>query len=79
MSTERQRMLAGGMYDPQDADLTAVPTSGNGSGTPSLLGAGLIVGGILVFLGVGLLLRLRLRNRNPKHGGQLPTSFYPAN
>lgn len=23
MSTERQRMLAGGMYDPQDADLTA--------------------------------------------------------
>jgi hypothetical protein len=62
-----------------DADLAAVPTSGNGSGTPSLLGAGLIVGGILVFLGVGLLLRLRLRNRNPKHGGQLPTSFYPAN
>jgi hypothetical protein len=31
--------------------------------TPSLLGPGLIVGAVLVFIGVGLLLRLRLRNR----------------
>ena len=61
-----------------EADVAAVPTSGTDSGTPSLLGAGLIVGGILVFLGVGLLLRLRMRGRAPKHGSQLPTGFYPA-
>jgi hypothetical protein len=30
---------------------------------PSLLGPGLIIGAVLVFLGVSLLLRLRLRNR----------------
>jgi hypothetical protein len=57
------------------ADIAAVPTAG--SGTPSLLGPGLIIGGILVFLGVGLLLRLRMRNRDPK-GGQVPTGFYPT-
>jgi hypothetical protein len=62
-----------------DTDLAAVPASGADSGTPSLLGAGLIIGGILVFLGVGLLLRLRMRNRAPKHSAQLPTGFYPAN
>jgi hypothetical protein len=62
-----------------EVDVASVPTSGSDSGTPSLLGAGLVVGGILVFLGVGLLLRLRLRSRTPKHSSQLPTSFYPAN
>jgi hypothetical protein len=62
-----------------EAEVAAVPTSGQDSGTPSLLGVGLVVGGILVFLGVGLLLRLRLRGRTPKHSGQLPTGFYPAN
>jgi len=56
-------------------DIAAVPTSG--SGTPSLLGPGLIVGGILVFLGVGLLLRLRMRSRDTKQT-QLPTGFYPT-
>lgn len=61
-----------------DADVAAVPAAGD-SGTPSLLGAGLIVGGILVFLGVGLLLRLRMRSRTPKHGSQVATGFYPAN
>ncbi|MEU8614532.1 hypothetical protein AB0C29_41755 [Actinoplanes sp. NPDC048791] len=61
-----------------DVDVAAVPTGSN-SGTPSLLGAGLIVGGILVFLGVGLLLRLRMRGRAPKHGTELPTGFYPTN
>ncbi|MGW4944122.1 hypothetical protein ACWEOZ_21340 [Actinoplanes sp. NPDC004185] len=61
-----------------DVDIAAVPTSGSNSGTPSLLGAGLIVGGILVFLGVGLLLRLRMRGRAPKHSGELPTGFYPS-
>ena len=61
-----------------DVDVAAVPTGSN-SGTPSLLGAGLIVGGILVFLGVGLLLRLRMRGRAPKHGSDLPTGFYPTN
>jgi hypothetical protein len=67
--------------DPTDteADVAAVPASGSDTGTPSLLGAGLIVGGVLVFLGVGLLLRLRMRSRTPKHSTQLPTGFYPAN
>lgn len=32
-------------------------------GVPSLLGPGLVIGAVLVFLGVSLLLRLRLRNR----------------
>jgi len=62
-----------------EAEIAAVPASGNDTGTPSLLGAGLIIGGILVFLGVGLLLRLRMRSRQPQAGNQLPTGFYPAN
>ena len=62
-----------------EAEIAAVPASGNDTGTPSLLGAGLIVGGILVFLGVGLLLRLRMRTRQPQAGSRLPTGFYPAN
>jgi len=45
-------------------------------GVPSLLGPGLIIGALLVFAGVGLLLRIRLRNRAPKHQ-QMPTGFYP--
>jgi hypothetical protein len=36
------------------------------SGIPSLLGPGLIVGAVLVFLGVALLLRIKLRNRGAK-------------
>jgi hypothetical protein len=50
------------------------------SGTPSVLGPGLIVGGVLVFIGVALLLRIRSRNRkNPAwqtETQQLPTGFY---
>jgi hypothetical protein len=65
--------------DDKDVDVAAVPASGTDTGTPSLLGAGLIVGGILVFLGVGLLLRLRMRGRAPKHSSELPTGFYPTN
>jgi hypothetical protein len=63
--------------DPAESEdgLAAVPASD--SGTPSLLGPGLIVGGILVFLGVGLLLRLRMRSREVKRH-QAPTGFYPA-
>lgn len=64
--------------DTQD-NVAAVPASGAGGGTPSLLGAGLIVGGVLVFLGVGLLLRLRLRGRKTVGAHELPTGFYPAN
>lgn len=43
--------------------ISQVPASAN-SDTPSLLGAGLIVGAVLIFLGVGLLMRLRLRSRD---------------
>ncbi|GIF01889.1 hypothetical protein [Paractinoplanes rishiriensis] len=53
------------------------------AGTPSLLGPGLIIGAVLVFLGVALLLRLRTRNRPEQqpawqaHTQTLPTGFYP--
>jgi hypothetical protein len=48
--------------------------------SPSLLGPGLIVGGLLVFLGVGLLLRLRMRSRRGggSRRGLPPTSFHPT-
>ncbi|GAB1691270.1 hypothetical protein [Krasilnikovia sp. M28-CT-15] len=46
-------------------------------GSPSLLGPGLIVGALLVFAGVGLLLRLRTRNRLAAQQ-TMPTRFYPA-
>jgi uncharacterized membrane protein len=46
-------------------DLAADRAASEG-GVPSLLGPGLIVGAVLVFLGVGLLLRLRMRNRAPR-------------
>jgi hypothetical protein len=57
-------------------DLSANPVSSEG-GVPSLLGPGLIIGALLVFAGMGLLLRIRLRNRAPKHQ-QMPTGFYPT-
>jgi hypothetical protein len=48
-------------------DLAANRAAAEG-GVPSLLGPGLVVGAVLVFLGVSLLLRLRLRNRGaPAH------------
>lgn len=45
--------------------------------SPSLLGPGLIIGGLLVFAGVAILLRLRLRSRG-RPRGLPPTSFYPT-
>jgi hypothetical protein len=57
-------------------DLSAASASG---GVPSLLGPGLIVGAVLVFAGIGLLLRIRLRNRGARHSRrQMATRFYPA-
>jgi hypothetical protein len=61
-------------------DLSANPAS-KADNIPSLLGPGLIIGAILVFLGVGLLLRLRMRNKDPKdrpQQHQMPTGFYPS-
>jgi hypothetical protein len=56
--------------------IAAVPTSRAGSDA-GLLGAGLIVGAVLMFLGVGLLLHLRLRNRrSDRAAAQQP--FHPA-
>ncbi len=48
--------------------------------SPSLLGPGLVIGGLLVLLGVGLLLRMRRRSRRDPRGtaGFPPTSFYPT-
>jgi hypothetical protein len=48
--------------------------------SPSLLGPGLIIGGLLVLLGVGLLFRMRRRSRRDPRGtaGFPPTSFYPT-
>jgi hypothetical protein len=61
---------------PGGGDLAVNPASSEG-GVPSLLGPGLIVGALLVFAGVGLLLRIRMRGRAPKHQ-QMPTGFYPT-
>ncbi|MFI5495700.1 hypothetical protein [Actinoplanes sp. NPDC051859] len=47
--------------------INGVSASSEG-GSPSLLGPGLIVGAVLVFLGVALLLRLRMRNRSAPPG-----------
>ena len=62
---------AGGDTDVQ-ADLAA--TEG---GVRSLLGPGLVIGALLVFAGVGLLLRLRMRGRDAEPQ-QVPTGFYPT-
>jgi hypothetical protein len=47
----------------QNGGAIATRPASKSGGDPSLLGAGLIVGAVLIFLGVGLLLRLRLRNK----------------
>ncbi|WP_250037948.1 hypothetical protein [Paractinoplanes maris] len=50
------------------------------SSTSNVLGIGLIVGAVMVFLGVGMLLRLRVRNRRQPalqaETQSLPTGFY---
>ncbi|GIE74379.1 hypothetical protein Aph02nite_03290 [Actinoplanes philippinensis] len=57
--------------DPGDAETALV------SQDTSLLGPGLVVGGICVFLGVLLLIRLRARSREVRVEEQaLPTGFY---
>jgi hypothetical protein len=62
--------------DTGEPELSAAAGSG---GTPSLLGPGLIIGAVLVFLGVGLLLRIRMRNRSARHSRRsMPRSVYPA-
>ncbi|MFI5938299.1 hypothetical protein [Actinoplanes sp. NPDC051494] len=56
--------------------IDAAPASAQGGG-PSLLGPGLIVGALLVFIGVALLLRLRTRQRTAAaEAAELPTGFY---
>ena len=60
---------------PAADSIAAVPASAGGS--RGLLGAGLIIGAVLIFLGVGLLLRLRLRGR--RQDQPTPTGhFHPA-
>ena len=59
-----------------DGDNLSANAASSEGGVPSLLGPGLIIGALLVFAGVGLLLRIRLRNRAPKHQ-QMPTGFHP--
>jgi hypothetical protein len=54
--------------------VAAVPTAGT-RGSTNLLGVGLIIGAVLIFLGVGILLRMRLRNRADR---RRETPFYPA-
>jgi hypothetical protein len=53
----------------------SVPTAGRGGDT-SLLGVGLIVGAVLIFFGVGLLLRVRLHGRAGR--GPAPSAGYGA-
>jgi hypothetical protein len=57
------------------ADANPVPAAADGQ-PPSLLGPGLVVGALLVFAGVGLLLRLRMRNK--QEAAPMPTGFYPS-
>jgi hypothetical protein len=66
---------ADGPASPDPTGIAAVPTSSGD--VPSLLGPGLIIGAVLVFLGVGLLLRLRLKARQAEVR-PLHTSFYPS-
>ncbi|XVV09528.1 hypothetical protein ACQP2X_32370 [Actinoplanes sp. CA-131856] len=61
--------------DPEPSPAALVPASSS----TSVLGIGLIVGALMVFLGVGMLLRLRARNRrNAAVAAELPTGFYTA-
>jgi hypothetical protein len=63
---------------PPGGDITANRAAASG-GIPSLLGPGLVVGAVFVFVGLGLLLRIRMRKKPPKvNQHPLPTSFYPA-
>ncbi|MET0425631.1 MAG: hypothetical protein ABW046_17310 [Actinoplanes sp.] len=63
--------------EPAGDDETEAAAFNPASGTPSVLGPGLIVGAVLVFLGVGLLLRMRARNRRAAaEEAVLPTGFY---
>jgi hypothetical protein len=59
---------------------TALIPAGVKDHSPSLLGPGLIVGGLLVLFGVGLLLRVRRRSRRDPRGtpGFPPASFHPT-
>ena len=53
-----------------DSGVSLNPAAASQTSTPSLLGPALIVGGVLVSVGIGLLLRIRMRNRKakPMHG-----------
>jgi hypothetical protein len=72
---------AGGAGPSGPGNVAAVPAA-SGS-TPNLLGVGLIVGAVLIFLGVGLLLRLRMRKppapaHGPRSRGYDPTRHYSS-
>ncbi|MBU2668495.1 hypothetical protein KOI35_33780 [Actinoplanes bogorensis] len=58
---------------PTETDTAALTPASSSS---NVLGIGLIVGALMVFLGVGMLLRLRIRNRRQPAEVQLPTGFY---
>jgi hypothetical protein len=61
-------------------DTTAGRRASSSSGIPNLLGPGLIVGAVLVFAGVALLLRVRLRARGEKRAAarqQMAMQYYP--
>jgi hypothetical protein len=61
---------------PTDTSIAAVP-AGNG-GSTNLLGVGLIIGALLIFMGVGLLLRMRTRTRAEEPAMALTRSFDPS-
>jgi hypothetical protein len=76
--------------DPTESDAAVAPadTSTGGpdaqavskeSNVPSLLGPGLIVGALFVFLGIGILLRLRFRSaKTQKHAHRVEPAYYAA-
>lgn len=64
--SEEPAESAAAIPPPADAGGISADRAAGQDSTPSLLLPGLIVGAVLVFLGVGLLLRIKLRNK-PKH------------
>jgi hypothetical protein len=61
--------------DPPNLAVQPTEAASGSTNVPSLLGPGLIVGALCVFIGVGILLRLRMRTKTPKNQ-PLPTGFY---
>jgi len=78
-ATEEQEEQAAADEPAADATSAGAAALNPASSSSNVLGIGLIVGALMVFLGVGMLLRLRTRNRRQvlqAEGPAMPTGFY---